>query len=133
LKEIRDKGCCPTFIIAGGGPYLTVLGAVFTDRYIVQRLTSLKWLGMARVFEDGHLYHIARVFECLRGALRELDGFYDRLDEQDLKLLEGAPTHGFTRTTFTSYLSKNIEEIEYHRPLAPLEQGPVSCEAQIFG
>ena len=75
LKEIRDKCCCPTFIIAGGGPYLAILGATLTDKFIVQRLTNLEWLGMGRIFEIEHLYHIAQVFGSLREALRRLDEF----------------------------------------------------------
>ena len=135
MREIRDKCFCPTFIIAGGGPYLTVLGAVFTDRYIVQRLTSLEWLGMARVFEDGHLYRITQVFESLRGALRELDSFYDGLDKQDLKLLEGASHPRFYpyRTAFTSYPSKSVEEFEYCRPLAPSNKAPFLAKLKSSG
>ena len=43
-KEIRDKYCCPTFIIAGGGPYLAIFGAIITDKYVVQRLTGCSGL-----------------------------------------------------------------------------------------
>jgi hypothetical protein len=95
LKEVRDKCYCSTFIIAGGGPYFAVLGAILTDKFVVQRLTSLEWLGMGRVFEDKHPHRIAQVFESLRGALQELDEFYDKLDEQDLELVDGF-THDFT-------------------------------------
>ena len=30
--SVRDHTCCPIILIAGGGPYLTVLGAVLTDK-----------------------------------------------------------------------------------------------------
>jgi hypothetical protein len=89
MKGIRDKCCCPSFIIGAGGPYLAILGAILTDKYVVQRLTSLEWLGVGQVFEDKHLYRIAQVFESLRGALQKLDEFYDEVDEQTLKLVEG--------------------------------------------
>ncbi|TFK32864.1 hypothetical protein BDQ12DRAFT_728279 [Crucibulum laeve] len=31
--NLVKKCCCPTLILAGGGPWLTVLGGVFTDKF----------------------------------------------------------------------------------------------------
>ncbi|KAF9642685.1 hypothetical protein BDM02DRAFT_3105347 [Thelephora ganbajun] len=126
LEGVRDKCCCPTFIVAGGGPYLAILGAIITDKYIVQRLTGLEWLGMGRVFEDNHLYRIAQVFDSLREALRELDEFHDDLDKQDLKLVDGKPHPRFYPycTTFTDYTSKATKEFEYLRPLTLSNKSP---------
>ena len=42
---IRGKTCCSTILLAGSGIWLAVLGAVFTDRPIVQRLTDMLWMG----------------------------------------------------------------------------------------
>ena len=42
---VRDNTCCPTFLLASGGPWLTVLGAIFTDKVVVQRLTDFIWVG----------------------------------------------------------------------------------------
>ena len=85
------KCCCPTFIVAAYGPYLAVLGAVITDRYIVQRLTGLEWIGMSHTFEDKNLYCVAQIFSSIHKALRELEDFYDELEKQDLKLVKGEP------------------------------------------
>ena len=38
---MRDKCRCPTLMIAGGGPWMCVLGAVFADKVIVQMLTDM--------------------------------------------------------------------------------------------
>ena len=117
---MRDKCCCPTFIVAAYGPYLAVLGAVITDRYIVQRLTGLEWIGMGHTFEDKNLYRVAQIFSSIHKALRELEDFYDELEKQDLKLVKGEPHPRFFpyHTTFTDYESKAIEEFGYLRPLA---------------
>lgn len=134
-KETRDKCCCPTFIIAGGGPYLAVLGAILTDKFVVQRLTGLEWLGVGQVFEDEHLYRIAQVFDTLRGALRKLGDFYDELEERDLKLVEGKPHPRFFPyyTTFTDYASKTVEEFEYLRPLTASNKSPFLVKIKSSG
>jgi hypothetical protein len=42
---------------------LAILGAIMTEKFIVQRLTSLEWVGIGQVFEDQHVYRIAQVFQ----------------------------------------------------------------------
>ena len=80
--EVRDKCCCPTFIIAGSGPYLSILGAIITDKYIVQPLTpGLEWLGLARTFEEDRVYRIAQAFEALHRAVEGLEKLYDELSK----------------------------------------------------
>ncbi|KAK7680240.1 hypothetical protein QCA50_016749 [Cerrena zonata] len=39
LLHTRQSSCCPTLLLGWAGPYLTVSGAVFTDKLITQRLT----------------------------------------------------------------------------------------------
>ena len=139
LKEVRDKCCCPTFIIASGSPYLVILGAILREHFVVQRLTSLEWLGMGRVFEGGHLYHIAQIFHSLRAALQELDTFYDELKQRDLKLVDGQPHPRFYpyHTTFTDYTMKLPVEFEYLRPLTDSQKSlflvklKSSCETAV--
>ncbi|KAK0480490.1 hypothetical protein EDD18DRAFT_1312325 [Armillaria luteobubalina] len=82
--SIRDKCCCPTLILAGGGPYLAILGVVWTDKFIVQRLTDLMWLGEARTSEDKRLYKLARVFTALGRCYEILDHYYEDIyDRRD--------------------------------------------------
>ncbi|KAK0209775.1 hypothetical protein IW262DRAFT_1281192 [Armillaria fumosa] len=90
--NIRDKCCCPTFVLAGGGPYLCVLGVVWTDRFIVQRLTDIMWVGEATTYEDAHLYRLSRIFTALRDCQQTLHTFYDGIkDRIDLDLIPNKP------------------------------------------
>ena len=136
LAEVRNKCCCPTFIIGGSGPYLSILGAVITDKYIAQRLTSgLEWLGLARAFEGGRVYRIAQAFEALRRAVEGLDEFYDELSKQDLKLVDGEPHPRFYPhiTKFTDPISKTAEEFEYLRQLTPSNKSPFLVKLKSSG
>ncbi|KAF9482613.1 hypothetical protein BDN70DRAFT_801214 [Pholiota conissans] len=78
-RDIRDRCCCPTFLIAVGGPWLCVLGGVLTDRIIVQRLTDMKWMALSSTEEDARIYHNARLFIALRQCLAELKTYYEGL------------------------------------------------------
>ncbi|THH22497.1 hypothetical protein EUX98_g8196 [Antrodiella citrinella] len=80
LEPIVERTCCPTFIIAGGGPCLIVMGAVNVDAFIVQRLTDLMWIGEASVYEDKHAYRIGRAFTAVVEGINELETFYKTLD-----------------------------------------------------
>jgi len=66
---------------------------------------------VGRVFEDEHLYRVARVLGSFREALRKLDEFCDKLEERDLKLIYGMPHPRFypRRTAFTDFTSKTVE------------------------
>jgi hypothetical protein len=76
-----DKCCCPSFLLAGGGPYLSILGVIFTDKFIVQRLTDIKWVGEASTHEDARVYQLARVFGSLRLSVAELDRYYGQVSK----------------------------------------------------
>ena len=84
--EVRDRCCCPTLMLVGGGPWMAVLGGVLTDIPIVQRLTDMLWIGHSTTHEDSRVQHLARVFLALRESLRELKAFYvnliDNAEEQ---------------------------------------------------
>ena len=80
--EIRDRCCYPTLMLTGGGPWLGVMGGVFTDRFIVQRLlTSLMWIAESSTEEDARIYDTARVFVALRKSLEQLTTFYEKIGE----------------------------------------------------
>ena len=93
LRPIVDKCCCPCFLLAGAGPYLCILGVVFTDILIVQRLTDIMWAGEATTCEDARVYHLSRVFGSLRHAIAALDKYYDQvsIDENIPPLVENEP------------------------------------------
>jgi hypothetical protein len=63
-------------MIAGCCAWLSVLGAVFTDKVIVQRLTDMTWVGLSSTEEDARVYHFARILVALRKSLSKLKTFY---------------------------------------------------------
>ncbi|KAH9171271.1 hypothetical protein EDB89DRAFT_2243611 [Lactarius sanguifluus] len=83
-EDIRQKCCCPTFLVATGGPWFSVLGlvlgGVFTDRFIVQPLTGMRWMALSKREEDNQVYHSARVLVALRNCLVKLQTFYRALE-----------------------------------------------------
>ncbi|PBK84905.1 hypothetical protein ARMGADRAFT_1169842 [Armillaria gallica] len=62
--------CCPTLILVGGGPYFTVLGVVWTNEFIVQRLTDIIVLVKPRRTK----YRLSRPYAT---AGQALNPFYD--------------------------------------------------------
>jgi hypothetical protein len=58
-----------------------VLGVVYTDRLIVQRLTDVIWVEEATTHEDARVRFIARVFASLRSAATALEKYYDKVWE----------------------------------------------------
>ncbi|KAH9057466.1 hypothetical protein EDB87DRAFT_1823595 [Lactarius vividus] len=79
-EDIRQKCCCPTFLVATGDPWFSVLGGVFTDRFIVQRLTDMSWMALSKREEDSRVYRNARVLVALRNCLVKLQTFYRALE-----------------------------------------------------
>jgi hypothetical protein len=66
-------------MLVGGGAWMGILGGVFTDKIIVQRLTDLIWVGHSSTEEDARVYHFARVLNALRTCLLELQTYYDKI------------------------------------------------------
>ncbi|KAH8091693.1 hypothetical protein BXZ70DRAFT_1011097 [Cristinia sonorae] len=74
-----NASCCPTFILATAGAWLTILGFVVTGspiEVVAQPLADILWLGEATPYEDTHVYNVARVFNALRRCLDELEAYY---------------------------------------------------------
>ena len=113
FKPISDKCCCPCFLLSGSGAYLSILGVIFTDKFIVQWLTDANWVGEATPHEDGRLHHLARVFYALRLAVAALDEYYDWVSE-DLtipKLVKNKPhPHFFPHPTGFREYAPDVKE-----------------------
>ena len=75
-RVVRDNTCCPTFLLASGGPWLTVLGAIFTDKVVVQRLTDFIWVGTDTTLNERHCYRVARILYSLGRNIRKLNEYY---------------------------------------------------------
>ena len=81
LSGFLDACGCPSFLLAGAGPYLYILGAVHTDKFIVQHLTEL-YLKEVTPFYETRNYHVAKIFTSLRRARDTLDQYYERISDQ---------------------------------------------------
>jgi len=75
-RAVRDNTCCPTFLLASGGPWLTVLGAIFTDKVVVQRLTDFIWVGTDTTLNEQHCYRVARILHSLGRSIVKLNKYY---------------------------------------------------------
>jgi serine/threonine protein kinase len=110
-SEVRKECCCPTFIIALAGSWLTILGAITTIQYVAQRLTDYLWLGNSRVCDDAHVISVAHVLYALGRSLDSLDTFYQNLEVQPvanghlhprfLPSINSYPSHNTTTVRFT--------------------------------
>ncbi len=75
MEPVRDRCCCPTFLVALAGPWMCILGAVFVDHVVVQRLTNFIWIG-GDPYNDDELKLVTRILASLRTGIVELEIFY---------------------------------------------------------
>jgi hypothetical protein len=73
---VRNNTCCPTFLLATTGPWFTILGAVFTDKWIVQRLTDFIWVGLDATLNQPHYNRVAHILYSLRRNVKKLCDYY---------------------------------------------------------
>lgn len=73
---MRKNTCRPTFLLATAGPWFNVLGAVFTDKWIVQRLTDFIWVGLDATLNEPHYKRATRVMHSLRTDVGKLREYY---------------------------------------------------------
>ncbi|KAF8638433.1 hypothetical protein AX17_002215 [Amanita inopinata Kibby_2008] len=79
VKAIRNGCYCPILILAGGGPWLAVLSDVYTDRFIVQRLMDMIWIGYASTHQEIRVMQLARIFVALRQCVQRLENYYKHI------------------------------------------------------
>ena len=53
-----------------------MLGAIFTDKVVVQRLTDFIWIGMDTTLNEQHCYRVARILPSLARGIRKLNEYY---------------------------------------------------------
>ncbi|KAF8654708.1 hypothetical protein AX16_003459 [Volvariella volvacea WC 439] len=117
MVDARNKCCCPSFLIGAAGPNIAVLGAVFTDKIIVQRLTDYLWTGRAKTFEQDHVYRVARSLFALQQCLGGLADWYRNLSSvSPLVPNEPHPRYFPYPNTYIEedeYGNKNVKKFEY--------------------
>ncbi|KAF9643344.1 hypothetical protein BDM02DRAFT_3104572 [Thelephora ganbajun] len=105
LSGLLDKCGCPSFLLAGGGTRLSILGVIHTDKFIVQQLADV-YIGEATTHEDTRAFHVAKVFTSLRDARATLDKYYEGILRQETSSTspqQGPPT---PRRCFFPYPTK---------------------------
>jgi serine/threonine protein kinase len=65
--------------MASAGPWFAVLGFIFTDCVIVQRLTDYIWVGIDSALSRSHVNRVARMFYALRTNIDRLNTYYKQL------------------------------------------------------
>lgn len=116
--DVRSQCCCPTLILAGGGSWLGVLGGVFTDKVIVQRLTDMMLIAHSATYEDARVYQLAQVLTALRESLLDLETFYKALSSQDIPQLKPNEPHPRFFPYPTSFPEGNeTVRFDYVKPL----------------
>lgn len=117
FTKLRNATNCPTFIVAISGPWIAILGAVFTDGLIVQHLTDYIWVGLDSTFNESRILRIARTFYALNKGLANLKSYYGTVEAQSLRIAE---TRYFP--SITTYPNGN--ECIRFKYLSFLEDGP---------
>jgi len=95
------------------------MGGVFTDRFIVQRLTDMRWMALSSTEEDNRVYVNARVLVALRKCLVKLQAFY--LGLQDIPPFVANEPHPRYFPYPTSFMAKDGSLTRF-RYLASLEE-----------
>ncbi|QRV96600.1 kinase domain protein [Ceratobasidium sp. AG-Ba] len=81
LDYVRKASCCPSFILAIAGPWVCMLGAVWTENIVVHPFTEYIWMGR-QVHDDDRLCQLTRMFIALREGIYSLRRYYDTLPKQ---------------------------------------------------
>ncbi|KDR79822.1 hypothetical protein GALMADRAFT_91974 [Galerina marginata CBS 339.88] len=119
FRTLRNATNCPTFVVAAAGPWIVILGAVFTDGLVVQRLTDYIWVGLDSVLNEAHISRVARIFYALKNGLDNLKSYYEKAElpgDRDL------PTESRYFPSITAYsIGDKLVHFKY---LGFLEDGP---------
>ena len=95
-----------------------VLGGVFTDKVIVQRLTDMMWIAHSSTYEDARVYQLAQTLTALRESLLKLETFYKSLSSQDIPQLKPNEPHPRFFPYPTSFPEGNeTVRLDYVKPL----------------
>jgi hypothetical protein len=86
-----------------------ILGAVFTDGLIVQRLTDYIWVGLDSVLNEGHILRVARILYTLKIGLDNLKSYYE-----NIQLTSPSPAESHYFPSITAYpFSKELVQFIY--------------------
>lgn len=109
-------------MLAHAGPWLAVLGAVFTDNCIIQRLTDYIWIPAHSALDDEQFLRIGRVLYALRESVAQLKDWYENVLKREEPPFESNTSHPAPHSRFfpspDTYLrDNNAVRFRYQRPL----------------
>ncbi|KAK7457039.1 hypothetical protein VKT23_010342 [Stygiomarasmius scandens] len=116
-RKLLESSSSPTFLVTLTGRWLCILGAVWTTKPIVQRLTDMIWLGTSPVPAEATVLGIARTLLVLRQNIESLENYY--------RTLELAPLANDRHKRFYPFITSYSDprnpgrtiEFEYIQPL----------------
>jgi serine/threonine protein kinase len=114
---VRDRTCCPTFLFANAGPWFAVLGAIFTDRVIVQRLTDYVWVALDSPLNEPHIIRVAWIMASLSENIRKLQAYYTGL--QHITISPMKPLSHYFPSIQAYPSDEGLVEFDYDTPLEP--------------
>ncbi|KAK0490452.1 hypothetical protein IW261DRAFT_13641 [Armillaria novae-zelandiae] len=127
-QELRECSCCPSFIICLTGPWMVVMGAVFTTQPIVQRLTDFVWLGTSPIINDVQCIRVSGILRALKAGIRSLDNYYRDLEH--LPLLSNAHHPRFFPFPTFYNVDQSQVHFKYLEPLKPLDPDCITFLAE---
>lgn len=122
-----EKSCCPTLIILSVGPYMAIFGGVLTERFIVQPLTDMLWVGHSSTHAEPRIHRLARVLVALKTTLHRLARHYKNVISDTT-----IPTFNISKpqarnfpypTSFTDSANSQVVRFQY---LETLEDDPTT-------
>ncbi|KAJ8503208.1 hypothetical protein ONZ45_g11067 [Pleurotus djamor] len=115
--DLLKTSTCPSFLISLAGPWIAILGAVFTTRVIAQRLAGYEWYGLSRANDDETIFAAAKQLYALRLCIADLREDYKKLSEC---IAEDGALHPRFFPYITSYvdLDGTAVQFTYIKPLA---------------
>ncbi|CAG8531330.1 11009_t:CDS:2 [Paraglomus brasilianum] len=76
-KHVRASCCCPSLLLAIAGPWVCVLGGIYTTKPVISPITD--FIPLVPIPDERHFHRIARLFEAIRLAAQYLDNYYRTL------------------------------------------------------
>ncbi|KAG0702543.1 hypothetical protein DFH29DRAFT_875082 [Suillus ampliporus] len=119
-SELHLRCNCPAFLLVHAGPWLAVLGAVLTEKCVVQRLTDFIWIPAHSAIDRGQCLRVARVMHALRESVVQLKDWYDGVfkHQEPLYDLSRPVRHSrFFPTPDTYICDGNPVRFSYQEPL----------------
>ncbi|KAF8868276.1 hypothetical protein BD779DRAFT_1074604 [Infundibulicybe gibba] len=112
---VRNNSCCPTFLLATAGPWFSILGFVYTGKWVVQHLTDFIWAGLDTLNEL-RCFQVARVMYSLRRGVERLTDYYDHLQVIPVEPEEFHPRFLPSVRAYRDEVGNTVE-FKYTRPL----------------